>query len=382
VVQPGGVPSEDGRHTGGRRRFRRGARYGARDAKPLAASAVLLCAGLLRATHQHSAAEALLDEHLHELDTCPEVHLELAVHHHRFDHLRRALELRPELAASVRSWAAREGSPTGPAMAALDDACTALCADPEGPVARVRADLAAHARSEISRLTAELRDRATSYREAFDQARAAEQRCRAAEAHVSAIETRAAQDLALDLERLSDEHRRVTSMRQNQIEVCRGPAGRLSLAVQSASSRLAGRRVRTELDDGSGVMHPRGSTERSWARKAVFRGDYLALVASEDDMRRYQEKLEGERVEDEERVARNVARQEVEQAARRAEVDERIRHRAARDAAEYVARTFRSAEEDAEWMSGFRAGVDKRIHAMRTCEARLDQLLASLPARG
>ena len=117
-------------------------------------------------------------------------------------------------------------------------------------------------------------------------------------------------------------------------------------------------------------------------RKAVFRGDYLALVASEDDMRRYQEKLEGERVEDEERVARNVARQEVEQAARRAEVDERIRHRAARDAAEYVARTFRSAEEDAEWMSGFRAGVDKRIHAMRTCEARLDQLLASLPARG
>ena len=94
----------------------------------LAASALLIAAGLYRSVGRADHAAALVHEHLPKLEQCAELHLNLAVHHGETDRLPRALELAPKLAAD-----AREAKVPTAESAAAD-----RCEDPQGPVAWLR----------------------------------------------------------------------------------------------------------------------------------------------------------------------------------------------------------------------------------------------------
>jgi hypothetical protein len=112
--------------------FLRCARYSATSAQNLAATAVLLAAAVHRRMGRPEEAAAALHKFLPDLDRCAEIHLALAIHHDQTDHLSRALELAPALAADAAANARPAQAPS------VESAATMACSHEEGPVARLR----------------------------------------------------------------------------------------------------------------------------------------------------------------------------------------------------------------------------------------------------
>jgi hypothetical protein len=116
-------PSEDAAEA-----FSHCSRYAASDAPRLAAASVLLAAEQFRSIDQESKARDLLHKFLPPLDRCAEIHLNLAKYHGESDHVKRALELAPLLAATARA----EG------VASVEDAAAEVCRHEDGSVSRLR----------------------------------------------------------------------------------------------------------------------------------------------------------------------------------------------------------------------------------------------------
>jgi tetratricopeptide (TPR) repeat protein len=106
------------------------AQYGARQAPVMAATAVLIAAGLYRRLHEVERSAEVLLQYIEPLAACAELHLALAVHHGRADLLTTAFALAPGLVVDARAAGLADVTET---------AAAAVCARPDSPVGRLSA---------------------------------------------------------------------------------------------------------------------------------------------------------------------------------------------------------------------------------------------------
>ncbi|EWM19793.1 hypothetical protein [Kutzneria sp. 744] len=110
--------------------FAQCAQYGARQAPVMAATAVLIAAGLYRRLHEVERSAEVLMRYIEPLAACAELHLALAVHHGRTDHLMTAFALAPGLVVDARAAGLSDVTET---------VAAAVCARPNSPVDRLSA---------------------------------------------------------------------------------------------------------------------------------------------------------------------------------------------------------------------------------------------------